>query len=230
MLVRKLGSQISSQQPPGHDAWDEKSIRTAIAEMCHYDLQQHKWLLKEPFCFFLTKAERRSLGYKRGILKSGPNGGSTTDSDRDAARRAVRKLTLPSRRASSVLVDNKTTGTSSLAVKPTSTMPLALQARRKSSAADKSPKQERDDIVRCLFRSSSPLGLDFTRTEDGANLQISSVSASSESASMPGVRIGLLLHEIQGRPVANRCRAEQQLKELSDLSEARPLALAFRAP
>eukprot|EP01044_Picomonas_judraskeda_P003022 COSAG03_NODE_237_length_10158_cov_15.857043_1_plen_230_part_00 len=229
MLIRKLGSQISSQQPPGYDAWDEKSIRTAITEMCHYELQQHKWLLKEPFCFFLTKAERRSLGYKRGILKSGPAGGSTTDSDRDAARRAVRKLTLPSRRTSSVLVDNKITGASLLAVKSTSTVPLALQARRKPSAAAKSLTQERDDIVRCLFRSSSPLGLDFTRTDDGDNLQISSVATGSESASMPRVRIGLLLHEIQGRPV-NRCRAEQQLKELSELANARPLALAFRAP
>jgi|EP01043_Picozoa_sp_COSAG02_P045709 hypothetical protein len=221
MLIRKLGSHISSQQPPGHDVWDTNSIGTAISEMCQYDIQHHKWLLKESFCFFLTKAERRSLGYKRGILKSGADSGSTSDSDKDAARRAVQSLTLwPSKH---------TPGDD-----PTDSSPRRLGAsvetQRRPSAAEKSPTKEQDRIVRCLFRSSAPLGLDFRKTDDGDSLKISSIATGSSSASIPGVRVGLILHEIQGRPVARPSRAEQQLKELGQVAKTRPLALAFRVP
>ena len=104
-----------------------------------------------------------------------------------------------------------------------------METQRRPSAAKESPTHERDRIARCLFRSSSPLGLDFRRTDDGDSLKISSIATGSSSASIPGVRVGLILHEIQGR-LAQRSRAEQQLKELSQLAKTRPLALAFRVP
>lgn len=113
MLIRKLEAQILSQQPPGYSAWNVKSIGTAIMEICHYDCQRRKWLLKEPFCFFLDKAERRSLGYKRGILKGVMDGCSSRESDKDAAKKAVTTLTLPSQYARSTPGDGRTIDPSS---------------------------------------------------------------------------------------------------------------------
>lgn len=226
MLIRKLASHIASQRPPAHEVWDAKSIGTAIMEICNYDIQQHKWLLKESFCFFLTKAERRSLGYKRGILKEGASRGATDSaSDKDAARRAIRNLTLPSHRAHSTIGDNRLHDASSRADESTSTLSL-----ERPPTTDKSSARELGRIVRCLYRDDDPLGLDFTRTGDGDTLAISSIAAGSPSASMPEVRVGLVLHEIQGRTVEKRSRAEQQLKELRQLAKTRPLALAFRVP
>jgi hypothetical protein len=90
--------------------------------------------------------------------------------------------------------------------------------------------QGEDGLIRASFEEDGALGIDFGQepvsTEDGSYLEVVGIRPGSQAAKQPEIEVGMLLHSVAHRSVANK--PLQAVEHL--LAKHRPLSLAFARP